>query len=440
MDNNYDVIVIGSGLAGLCAGITAAESSAKTLIIEKLDITGGTSRYSFGEYAACCSAFQKKQNIEDEYDIFKNDILSCGGYINNINLVDILVKNSASAFNKLIKWGAEYNKIPFKADGHSVRRCHQPVYNLYTNVITPLTSYYKSLNNTYLITNSNVDSIIFENERAAAVKSGENIYKASHGIIFAAGGFAADVSFLGDKYINYKNIPTSVSSGADSKTLEMLISYNAAVRDLEYLRFGSSVAYNDIEKGILINRDTSKRFISETSSRKELMETIINQCSSWPVLIGDSKIFTDMANEKKFDVAFSKGEIMQFSSLKELSDFYNLDINLLSETINNYNNFVLNRKDEEFNKIFNDNNALTIDTPPFYTNILFPLLTYTQGGVVINEHAQILDNNGNIMHGLYACGEFTGGVYGKTRLTCCSTTECAVFGIIAGTNAASFNM
>lgn len=439
MNNNYDVIVIGSGLAGLCAGITSAENGAKTLIVEKLDITGGTSRYSFGEYAACCSNFQKKQNIDDDYDIFKKDILSCG-CINNLKLVDILIKNSSFAFNKLIKWGAEYNKTPFKADGHSVRRCHQPVYNLYTNVIIPLTSYFKRLNNTYMITNYNANGIIFENNRAKAVTNGETIYKAEKGIIFAAGGFAADVSFLGDKYINYKNIPTSVSSGADSKTLEMIMNYNAAVCDLEYLRFGSSVAYNDIEKGILINRDTSKRFISETSARIDLMDTIINQCLLWPVLIVDSKIFSNMVNEKKFDIAFSKGEIMQFPSIKELSDFYNLDINLLSETIDNYNNFVLNRSDKEFNKIFDNNNALTIETPPFYTNILFPLLTYTQGGVVINEHAQILDNNGNIMCGLYACGEFTGGVHGKTRLTCCSTTECAVFGIIAGMNAARSNI
>lgn len=228
----------------------------------------------------------------------KKDILSCG-CINNLKLVDILIKNSSFAFNKLIKWGAEYNKTPFKADGHSVRRCHQPVYNLYTNVIIPLTSYFKRLNNTYMITNYNANGIIFENNRAKAVTNGETIYKAEKGIIFAAGGFAADVSFLGDKYINYKNIPTSVSSGADSKTLEMLMNYNAAVCDLEYLRFGSSVAYNDIEKGILINRDTSKRFISETSARIDLMDTIINQCLLWPVLIVDSKIFSNMVNEKK---------------------------------------------------------------------------------------------------------------------------------------------
>lgn len=439
MDNIYDVVIIGSGLAGLCAGITSAENGAETLIIEKLDITGGTSRYSFGEYAACCSSYQKKCNIIDDYETFKNDILSCGGYTNNTKLVDILVKNSSSAFTKLIKWGAEYNKVPFKADGHSIERCHQPVYNLYTNVIMPLTSYYQNLHNTHIITNSNVDSIVFEHNRAVAVKCSDKVYKARKGIIFAAGGFAADVSFLGEKYIKYKNIPTSVSNGADSKTLEMLISMNAKVCDLEYLRFGSSVAYNDIEKGILINRDTSKRFVSETAGRNDLMETIINTCSSWPVLIGDSKIFANMVNEKKFDVAFSKGEIMQFSSLKELSDFYNLDFNILTETINNYNTYVLKRFDEEFNKKFTDNNALTIEKAPYYTNILFPLLTYTQGGVVIDEETHLLDNNGNVMGGLYACGEFTGGVHGKARLTCCSTTECAVFGIIAGENAASGN-
>ena len=53
-DKEFDVIVVGSGLAGYCAGITAAELGRKTVILEKMAVPGGSSVISGGTFAASC--------------------------------------------------------------------------------------------------------------------------------------------------------------------------------------------------------------------------------------------------------------------------------------------------------------------------------------------------------------------------------------------------
>lgn len=57
------------------------------------------------------------------------------------------------------------------------------------------------------------------------------------------------------------------------------------------------------------------------------------------------------------------------------------------------------------------------------------------GGIRINTDAQVIDIDGNIIRGLYAAGEITGGVHGASRLGSCSIADCMVFGRIAGKNA-----
>ena len=54
------------------------------------------------------------------------------------------------------------------------------------------------------------------------------------------------------------------------------------------------------------------------------------------------------------------------------------------------------------------------------------------GGLRINDKAQVVDFDGNIIRGLYAAGEIAGGVHGASRLASCAITECIVFGRIAG--------
>jgi len=77
-----------------------------------------------------------------------------------------------------------------------------------------------------------------------------------------------------------------------------------------------------------------------------------------------------------------------------------------------------------FPVIFNEDDII-------YSSIITPVIHYTMGGLAIDSKAQILDINGDVIHGLFGAGEVTGGVHGKNRLGGNSLLECVVFGRIA---------
>ena len=110
-----------------------------------------------------------------------------------------------------------------------------------------------------------------------------------------------------------------------------------------------------------------------------------------------------------------------------------MDPNVLKKTIADYNYAVECKNDSQFHRLTLDNK---IDNPPYYANAKTVTVHQTLGGVEINENTQVLDKKGNVIKGLFACGEVTGGIHGANRLGGNSFPDSIVFGRIAGRNAA----
>ena len=103
---------------------------------------------------------------------------------------------------------------------------------------------------------------------------------------------------------------------------------------------------------------------------------------------------------------------------------------VLEQSVNKYNSFVDAGKDSEFGK---PTPMYKIQKPPFYAAWSTPILHDTMTGLKINTKCQVIDRNGQVIPGLYACGETAGGfaLHGLPRVT--------VFGRIAGREAAGAN-
>lgn len=449
----FDVIIVGSGLAGLCAGIAAAESGAKTVILEKMGVNGGSSSRSVGAFAVCGSPAQRRSGVIDSPELFYNDILACGENANVPELVETMVKNSASAFKFLKDRGAAYGEKLFEVDAHSVKRCFQVPAGLGDGVIKPLTDYFLSLQHTDLRLKNNVYEIIKDEKNGViGVKITENydfggdnsskphkILKARKAVIFASGGFERDAAkTLGLDEKKFGSIPSDTHLGATAEALTVLIQAGATAYQTEFLRFGTTIALNDIAKGMLIDLKTMKRFVCETAGRREMMLRIIELArgENWPALIFDKKAVKSMSNHEKIESMSEKGELQEFASLTELAEFFGTDMVSLKKELTRYNDLVRKSFDDDFGKDFTRHKIYEINEPPFYVCIVYPKLNYTQGGVKIDSNARVLGSDNKPIERLYAAGQATGGVHGKARLTCCSTLDCAVFGIIAGKNAA----
>jgi succinate dehydrogenase/fumarate reductase flavoprotein subunit len=72
---------------------------------------------------------------------------------------------------------------------------------------------------------------------------------------------------------------------------------------------------------------------------------------------------------------------------------------------------------------------------PLYVAKITPVVHYCMGGVAIDSDAEVLDESGTPIAGLFAAGEVAGGVHGSNRLGGNSLLECVVFGMHAGSNA-----
>ena len=70
--------------------------------------------------------------------------------------------------------------------------------------------------------------------------------------------------------------------------------------------------------------------------------------------------------------------------------------------------------------------------------MIAPGIHHTMGGVKIDTSAEVLDKDGNVIPGLFAAGEVTGGVHGGNRLGGNAVADIVVFGRIAGANAAAY--
>ncbi|MCD8213527.1 MAG: FAD-dependent oxidoreductase, partial [Campylobacter sp.] len=107
-DEEFDVVVIGSGFAGLSAGIKAAKRGLSVAIIEKMGRIGGNSVVNGGIFAVPNSELQKKNGVKDSKEIFIGDCVKAGLGLNHVELLYVIADRAEQNFNFTVEWGAKY--------------------------------------------------------------------------------------------------------------------------------------------------------------------------------------------------------------------------------------------------------------------------------------------------------------------------------------------
>jgi len=127
-DEIADVVVIGSGFAGLTAAIEARNAGASVIIIEKMKARGGNSIISDGGIAAADTLMQEKAGIKDSPELMYSDMLKAGLGLNYPELVRVVAEQS----NEALQWSIDYLGVKYlervdQFGGHSVPRCYTPL-------------------------------------------------------------------------------------------------------------------------------------------------------------------------------------------------------------------------------------------------------------------------------------------------------------------------
>lgn len=445
---NVDVVVVGTGGAGLISAIKAKEAGANVVVLEKLPLIGGNTLISGAEYAAPMNWLQEKENISDSIELFKKDVEKAGG---DKELIDVLAKNALDG----AKWLKDDIKVEWMDElmffgGHSVKRSLIPKGQSGKELINKLHAKTEELG-IEILTETNAYELIVKNNVVTGVKAktknGELIVNAKS-VILATGGFGANKKMLNDndKEIDDKILSTN-SPGSTGDGIKMAQKIGADVVDLDKIQL---YPVCDVETGkllytgdtrlvggaILVNKE-GNRFVEELGTRREISLGIKSQTDSIAYQIWDedsmqkSKILP--THEIEYNNLIEGKKLCKVNSIDEMAEFFGIDKNNLKETIKKFNEDSENGKDTLFNL---RRLGFKIEKAPFYCLKAVPAVHHTMGGLRINKDANVLDKNGNIIKGLYAAGETTGGIHGNNRLGSVSITDITVFGIIAGINAA----
>ena len=459
-DETWDVLVIGSGFAGLAAAIEAREAGASVLVIEKMRSTGGNSRISDGGIAAPGTDIQKKFGYDDSPDIFYQDMMKSGLALNHPDLVKVVTANAKEAF----EWSRDELGVPYmdRIDifgGHSAHRCYTPENITGGTIVNRQLARLKELNVEVRKAACFLEYILDENGRIAGalVKTGydarnpgagtESFVEARKGIVLASGGFGADVGFRSqhDPRLG-ASIDTTNKPSATAEALIETLRLGAMPVQLSHIQLGPWASpdekgygngpmfseYIVFQYGMIIDPETGERFVNELSDRKRLSDAILE--TGTPCIgIADSAA----VGISGWDIgkAIKKQVVRVFETIEDLSGYYGIPLGPLKKTIKDFNKGITEGVDRAFGKPVLKNAAPFRD-PPYYAIRLWPKVHHVSGGVGIDVNARVIDLDRKPIPGLFAAGEVTGGIHGANRLGSCAITECLVFGRIAGRRAA----
>ena len=448
-----DVIIVGSGIAGLRAGIACLEKGLDVQILEKMNKPGGNTSLSDGGVAAPGADLQIKRGIEDSTEQLKKDMLTAGKGLNDEALVDIVANGALDAFEWTRSIGVTYMDRIDIFGGHSVKRCYTPESLSGRTMIQKARKRFMELGGT-IETKTYVSELLKNDKgRINGVKAHHpyvfkkplpektKFFKANKGVIITSGGFSADMTFLKTYLPELSDsIDTTNIKSATAEVLKSAMALGADTRDLDQISlapwtspdekgFGDGPKFADyiaLPKGILITPDTAARFVNELSDRNTISLAILKDGQPVIAIADDLAVKNADMNLKK---AIKKGVVRLFQDLESLAQHYGLDRERLHNTLATFNDAVKNKEDGSFDKPLDGADEIT--TPPYYALRVWPKVHYTMGGIRIDSEARVLRKDGSIMEGLFAAGEVTGGVHGAARLGSLGLTDCLVMGAIA---------
>ena len=441
-DSECDIVIIGAGGAGLTAATEAGLNGAKVLVLEKAGIPGGNTNSSTGGLNASQTFVQKKLGIEDSNQQFYDDTMKGGHYKNDKALVKTLVEKSS----EIVEWlmsediGADLSDVGIMG-GSTNKRTHRPLGGqaIGTHLVPKLYEAAKNAGAEIRFNNA-VTDIIEENGKAVGVKvkneGGEYSVKAK-AVIIATGGFGANPALIEKYRPDLKGFPTTNVPTSTGDAFLWVEKFDAKLNLMNEIQIHPSVAPG---KGLLITEAVrgngaimisheGKRFVNELDTRDVTSKAVLSLPEKKAFIFFNQDVRKSLKAIEGYDKA---GLLISGKTLQEISEKIGVKKENLLATVEKYNQAQKSGVDKDFGR---KDMSVSLEKGPYYAIEIEPAIHHTMGGIMINEKAQVLKNDGSPIEGLYAAGEVTGGVHGDNRLGGNAIADITIFGKIAADSA-----
>ena len=488
-----DVVVVGAGGAGMTAAITAAAEGKSVVILESQSMVGGNSvratggmnagktvyqdENEFGESAGVektlKTAAEKYADNEtitalaktvseqwaayqanptgyfDSVELMELDTMIGGKGINDPELVETLCANSADAIDWLDEHGITLHNVS-SFGGASVKRIHRPVnaegktVSVGSYMIPLLQENCEKAGVKMMLDTTATEILTDANGAAVGVKatgaSGETVTVNAKAVVLTTGGFGANLDMVVKYKPELKGFMTTNAPGIQGQGIEMAEAIGAATVDMDQIQIHPTVEANTaalITEGlrgdgaVLINAE-GKRFIDEVGTRDVVSAAEIAQTGSYSWLVVDQAMVDASSVIQGY---IKKGYTVTGATYEELGKAMGVDAAAFAETMDKWNGYVEAKNDPDFGRT---SFANPLNTAPYYAVKVTAGVHHTMGGLKINANTEVLNEKGEVIPGLFAAGEVTGGVHGANRLGGNAVADFTVFGRIAGAAASDY--
>ena len=488
-----DVVVVGAGGAGMTAAITAAAEGKSVVVLESQSMVGGNSVRATGGMNAAKTVYQDENEFGesagvektlktaaekyadnetitalaktvseqwaayqanptgyfDSVELMELDTMIGGKGINDPELVETLCANSADAIDWLDEHGITLHNVS-SFGGASVKRIHRPVnaegktVSVGSYMIPLLQENCEKAGVKMMLDTTATEILTDANGAAVGVKatgaSGETVTVNAKAVVLATGGFGANLDMVVKYKPELKGFMTTNAPGIQGQGIEMAQAIGAATVDMDQIQIHPTVEANTaalITEGlrgdgaILINEE-GKRFIDEVGTRDVVSAAEIAQTGSYSWLVVDQAMVDASSVIQGY---IKKGYTVTGATYEELGKAMGVDAAAFAETMEKWNGYVEAKNDPDFGRT---SFANPLNTAPYYAVKVTAGVHHTMGGLKINANTEVLNEKGEVIPGLFAAGEVTGGVHGANRLGGNAVADFTVFGRIAGAAASDY--
>lgn len=490
MANDCDVIVVGAGNAAMAAALTAREHGAKVLVLEAADAdnAGGNTRYAAGQMRTTYRGVDDLREIVP--DLTREEIASSdfGQYLRedyledigrltqyrcNPDLVEKLVDNSHATLKWMrgqgVRFQVSYGRQAVKVDGRHKFWGGLPC-EVWGGGAGLLEAYYRAADRAGIEIRHRTQAcgLVLDGRRVAGVQcaSGRDTFALrAKAVVLACGGFEANAEmrarYLGPSWDLAKVRGTKFNTG---QGLAMALSIGASAAghwsgahstcwDLNSPETGDLVVGDGYQKfsyplGVMVNA-RGMRFVDEGSDLQvytysRIGREILAQPGMFAWQVFDQRAVPLLRDEYRIRQVTK----VSAATLEELAGkLEGVDAQGFLTTIAEYNRAVppgeppinLAIKDGRATRglpLPKSNWAYRIDRGPFEAYAVTTGITFTFGGLRITPRAEVVDSAWAPIEGLYAAGEIVGGIFYNGYPGGTGLVSGAVFGRIAGLEAA----
>ena len=460
----YDVVVVGAGLAGLTAALSAEQAGAKVALLEKQGIVGGTSIFSSGNFLAAgtdelipdvVKAWDKRNKLQEVNKV-------------NIELVEKLLAVSPTVLQMYNDVGVEFtyndesytaSPVPSEKANKNAETIHMVDVNVKSKggeaLIASLAKrleadgvdVYLATPATSLLTDENgaVTGVVSESE-----KTGTKTFKAK-AVILCTGDYARDNDLNAELAPETVGEYTATAASNKGDGLRMAREAGAGLHAYQESLSGNFNAdpydmpvvgqpNNQFPFAILLVDRNGERKVSEAAGPHDQQVFFIYEDEpdhAWAIMdqdVADTFLNLDTYLEKT-EAGSSFIQAFKADSIEALAEQIGIDPATLAKTVEDYNTLCEAGEDTQCGKDAQYLNPINDGT--YYAVKEYDMTRGNYGGILTNDRFEVVTDAGEAIPGLYAAGIISSGDYfgdyypGREALSLC-----AHGGYIAGQNAA----